>query len=138
MAKDVVRKVDYWYATVPDQPGAADAVLQKLAAAKVNLTAYLAFPLPGGKSQVDLIPADPAAFEKAAKAAGVTLSAKKQAILVQGADRVGALTEHTRRLAAKKVNGVAGAAIATPGGGYGFLIWVKPQDVDTAVAALSS
>jgi hypothetical protein len=30
----------------------------------------------------------------------------------------------------------AGSAVATPGGGYAFLLWVKPDAVDAAVAAL--
>ena len=138
MAKDSVKKVEYWYTTVADRPGAASDVLQKLAAAKLNLTAYLAFPMPGGKSQVDLVPVDPAGFEKAARAAGVTLSPKKTAILVQGADRPGALAEHLKKLAAKGVNCTAGSAVATPGGGYGFLLWVRPESVDAAAAALAS
>lgn len=137
MPKDSVRKVDYWTTTVPDTPGTADQVLQKLSAAKVNLTAFLAFP-EAGKSQLDLIPVDGAAFEKAAKGAGVSLSPKKQALLIQGQDRVGALSEYTKRLGGKKVNITAASAVATAGGGYGFLIWVKPQDVDNAYAALSS
>jgi hypothetical protein len=138
MAKDNVRKVDYWHVTVADKPGAANEVLQKLAAAKVNLTAYLAFPSAPGKSQLDLIPADAGGFEKAAKAAGVALSPKKSAVLVQGSDRPGAIAEHTKRLASKGINCTAGTAIATPGGGYGFLLWVKPDAVDAATAALSS
>ena len=138
MAKDSVKKVDYWHTTVADKPGAANEVLQKLAAAKQNLTAYLAFPMAGGKSQVDLVPADPAGFEKAAKAAGIALSPRKAAILVSGADRPGALAEHTKKLAAKGVNCTAGSAVATPGGGYGFLLWVRPESVDAAAAALSS
>jgi hypothetical protein len=137
MAKDVVRTVDYWHTEVPDKAGAADGVLQRLFAAKVNLLAFLAFPAGGGKSQVDLVPADPATFEKAAKAAGISLSAKKRALLVQGSDRVGALADHTHRLGSKGINVTAGTAVATPGGGYGFLIWVKPSDVDAAAAALA-
>ena len=138
MSKDTVRRVDYWYATVPDQPGAGNVVLQKLAAAKVNLIAYLAFPVAGGKSQIDLIPVDGPALTKAAQAGGIALSARKTALLVQGSDRVGALGDHVAKLAAKGVNAVAGAAVATAGGGYGFVLWVKPVDLDKATAALSA
>jgi hypothetical protein len=138
MAKDDVKKVDYWHVEVVDQPGTADQVLQRLASAKVNLLAFLAFPIPGGKSQLDLFPADAGAFEKAAKTAGVSLSAKKSALFVQGRDRMGALAEATKRLAAKKINMTAATAVATPSGGYGFIVWVKQPDVDAALAALSS
>jgi hypothetical protein len=138
MPNDAVRKVDYWYATVDDRPGEAGKVLEKVAAAKVNLLAFLAFPAGGGKSQVDLIPADPTAFEKAAKAAGIALSAKKRALLLTGADRVGAVAEATKRLAAKGINVTAATAVATQGGGYGLLIWVRQNQVDAAATALGA
>jgi hypothetical protein len=139
MGKDKVRVVDYWYALVPDQAGSGNEVLQRLAKARVDLLAFLAFPSAGGKAQVDLFPAEPAKFEVAAKAAGVTLaSGRKRAILVEGTDRVGAASEHTARLAAKGIHAVAGTAVATPGGGYGFLLWTKQDDVDAAARTLSA
>lgn len=138
MGRDTVMRVDYWHTTVSDAPGTANQVLEKLAGQKVNLLAFLAFPGPGGTSQIDLVPATPATFEKAAAAAGVPISAKKQALLVHGPDRPGALAEHTARLAARGINVIAGSAVATQGGGYGFLLWVKPQDVEPAAKALGS
>jgi prephenate dehydratase len=137
MAKDVVTRVDYWHTTVPDTPGAANAVLQKLADRKVDLLAFLAFPVAGGTSQLDLVPTTPASFERAAAAAGVPLSSKKQALLVHGADRPGALAEHTAKLARHGVNVTAGTAVATPGGGYGFLVWVPSGSIEKAAKALA-
>ncbi len=137
--KDAVRKVDYWYAVVSDAPGAANDVLQRLARARVSLTAFLAFPTGAGKSQVDLVPADSATFERDAKEAGVSLaSTRKRALLIQGSDRLGALAEHLAKLAAQKVNVVASTAVATSGGGYGFLVWVKQDAVDAAAKALGA
>ena len=138
-SKDAVRKVDYWYALVPDAPGAPNDVLQRLARAKVHLTAFLAFPAGAGKSQVDLVPTEPATFERDAKAAGVSLSStRKRALLVQGSDRLGALVDHLARLAAQKIHVVASTAVATSGGGYGFLVWVKQDAVDEAAKALGA
>jgi hypothetical protein len=138
MAKDSVRRVDYWYATVSDVPGAGHALLQRLADANVDLHAFLAFPLSGGKGQIDLFPKDAKALERAAATGGIALSQKKQALFVEGSDRPGALAEHLARLSAKGVNVTASTAIATSGGGYGFLIFVKGDRIDEAAKALGA
>jgi hypothetical protein len=137
-ARDTATRVDYWHVTVPDEAGAANAVLEKLAKQKVSLLAFLAFPAGAGRSQIDLVPTSPGTFEAAAAAAGVALSSKKQAILVSGSDRPGALAEHTTKLGSKGISPIAGTAIATAGGGYGFLIWVRPDDVAAAAKALGA
>ncbi len=42
-----------------------------------NLLAYLGFPVEGGRSQIDLVPADPAVLREAAERPGLTLSDTK-------------------------------------------------------------
>jgi hypothetical protein len=133
---DKIRRVDYYYATVPDQPGEGFRVLSKLKEAGVNLLSFTAFPVEGGKSQIDFVPADPDKFVKAAKSAGLALSPKKQAFFVQGTDRPGACAEIMKKLGDARVNVHAANAAAGANGGFGLILWVKPQQLDAAAKAL--
>jgi hypothetical protein len=135
---DTVRTVEYYYVTVSDEPGEGQQVLSALRDGGVNLFAVLGFPLEGGRSQIDLVPEDPGALKEAAAAAGVTLSGPKQAFLVQGDDRVGAVAETTAKLAEASINITAIAAAAAGAGRYGMILWVAPADYARAVDALGA
>jgi hypothetical protein len=134
---DTVRSVEYYYATVPDEPGEATRILSALRDNDVNLVAFLGFP-EGGRSQLDLFPEDPAAFERAAADAGVELSEAKRAFLIQGDDRVGAVLDATEKLAQAGVNVTALMAAGAGSGGYGMVVWVAPEDYDRAASALGA
>ena len=137
---DKIKRVDYYYVQVPNQPGQAFETLAKLKEAKVNLLAFTAFPTDNNNAQMVMVPEKPEAFLKTATAAGMKLSAKKQAFFVQGKDRPGALAEIFQKLAAAKVNVHASSATsagATFGtNNFGFMIWVKTADLDAASKAL--
>jgi hypothetical protein len=135
---DTVRTVEYHYVTVSDEPGQGQQILSALRDGGVNLFAVLGFPLEGGRSQIDLVPEDPGALKEAAAAAGVTLSGPKQAFLVQGEDRVGAVAETTAKLAEASINITAIAAAAAGAGRYGMILWVAPADYARAVDALGA
>lgn len=134
---DKVRRVDYYYVEVPDQPGEGARILQKLKEAGVNLLSFTAFPSGANKSQVDLVPESGDALVKAAKSAGLTLSPKKQAFLVQGADRVGAAAEVFKKLADAKIN-VRAANACVCERAFGLILWVKPEDFQAAAKALGA
>lgn len=131
----MIRKVDYFATNIPDRPGEAARVLQQLRRAGVNLLAFTGFPS-GRGSQADFIPANTAAFLKAAKAAGVKLGRKKSGFLVQGRDRAGALGAVLGRLARAKINVTAVDGVSAGGGRFGAILWVKPRDVNRAARAL--
>lgn len=133
---DTIRRVEYYYVTAPDKPGAGQAVLVPLKEAGVNLLAYLGFPSGRGKSQIDLVPEDPAAFKQAAQKAGLKLSRAKRAFLIQGDDRAGAVADVTRRLAEAKINITASAAASAGGGRFGMILWVSSADYLKAAKAL--
>ena len=101
---DLVRRVEYYYATLPDAPGEGDRAMSALKEGGVNLLAMLAFPTGGGRSQLDLVPEDPDALVKAAGQAGIDLSGAKSAFLVHGEDRVGAVTGITAKLGTRRVS----------------------------------
>jgi hypothetical protein len=133
-----VRRVEYFYVEVDDKPGEGAKVLRKLRDAKVNLLAFTAFPSGKGRSQFTLIPEKGDALQAAARAAGLTLSARKECFFVQGDDRVGAAFDVVDRLAEAKVNCVSSQAAAAPGGKFGMVIFVKPADLGAAAKALGA
>jgi hypothetical protein len=133
---DKIARVDYFYVEVPDRPGEGSRILGILKEAGVNLLSFTAFPISGGRAQIDLVPEKPEALVQAAKKAGLALSPKKQAFLVRGKDRVGAVGETFRKLADAKINVHAGNAACSADGGFGCILWVKPQQVEAAAKAL--
>jgi len=132
---DTITRVDYFYIETPDKPGEAARALSTLKDARINLLAFTGFPK-GRRSQLDFIPADPAAFVKVAKKAGWKLSAKKSGFLMQGEDRTGAVADVLSKLAAAKINVTAIDAVCAGAGRYGAILWVKPPDLKRAAKAL--
>jgi hypothetical protein len=132
---DATRLVDYYYTMAPDKPGEGVKLLRVLRDSRVNLLAFSAFPSQR-KSQADFIPAEPAAFVAAAKAAKLKLKGPKKVFLIDGDDRVGALAEVLAKLGAAKINVTALDAICSGVGRFGALLWVKPKDLKKAAAAL--
>ncbi len=135
---DTVRRVEYYHVTVSDKPGEGERILSALKESEINLLAYLGFPTGGGQSQVDLVPEDPASFRQAAERAGLTLSETKRAFLIQGDDRVGAVTDMTAKLAEANINVTAAAATSAGSGRYGMILWVAPTDYERAADALGA
>jgi len=124
---DRVRKVDYFYVMVPNTAGQGAKVLAGLAAQGVNLLAFSGFPS-GRKGQLDLVPENTAAFTRAAKKLKLKLSKKKSGFLLQGSDRVGAMSKTLNTLSAAKINVTAMDAVAG-GGRFAAIFWVKPKNV---------
>jgi hypothetical protein len=135
---DTVRSIEYYYATVPDAPGEGQRILSALKDNGVNLLAFLAFPLGGGQSQIDLVPEDPQALRESAERAGVTLSGAKRAFLIQGDDRVGAVADTTAKLAEANINLTAAAATGAGSGRFGMILWVAAADYEKAAEALGA
>ena len=135
---DTVRSVEYYYVTIPDMPGEGQRILSAFQESGVNLLAFLGFPLGGGRSQIDLVPEDPASLRRAAEQAGITLSEPKRAFLIQGDDRVGAVAEATAKLAEADINLTAATATGAGSGRYGMILWVAPTDHERAAAALGA
>jgi hypothetical protein len=134
---DTVRVVEYFYAEASDKPGEGARLLSYLSNAGVNLLAFHGFPR-GRKAQIDFVPADPAAFKAAAKAARWKVVGPKKALLIEGDDRVGALVDYFDRLAAAKINITATDAVANGAGRFGAILWVKARDVKRAAKTLGA
>ena len=134
---EMIRKVDYYYATTPDKPGEGTRLLTTLKQAGVGLLALHGFPS-ARKAQIDFVPTDPAAFVAAAKSAKIKLSKPKTAFLVEGDDRVGAMAGVMAKLSGAKINVTAATGVCAGMGRYGAILWVKPRDVKKAAAALGA
>ncbi len=126
-----IRKADYFYTMVSDKAGEGARILNALRDAGVNLRAFSGFPT-ARKSQLDFVPVDSAAFVAAAKAAKIKLKGPKTCFLVEGDDRVGAMSDVIQKLAAAKINITAVDGVSAGGGRYGAILWVKPRDVKKA------
>jgi len=132
---DATRVVDYYYTMIPDKPGEGARIMRALRDARVNLLAFSAFPSQR-KAQADFIPEDAAAFVAAAKAAKIKLKGPKKVFLIDGDDRVGALSDVLAKLGTAKVNVTALDATCSGMGRYGAILWVKAKDTKKAAAAL--
>ncbi len=135
---DTIRKVDYYYTTVPNKPGEGAPLLGVFKDAGVNFLAIHAFP-GSGEAQVDFLPGDTEAFMAAARKADVKLSDARTAFLIQGDDRVGATADTLASVGSAGINVTAVTSIVSGAGGqYGTLLWVNPEDVDKTATALGA
>lgn len=133
---EMVKRIQYFYATIEDKPGTASELLKNLSNRGVNMMAITAFPLGNGSSQVDFFPEKPDELIKAALDAGITLVGPKNAFLIQGDDRVGALHEHHLKLSDEGINVHAANGVVDGEGRFGYVLWVKPEDYERAAGAL--
>jgi hypothetical protein len=131
-----IRRVDYYYASVRDEPGAAFQILSQLASLGVNLLAFTAVPLGPGRAQLTLFPEEPGKLAHAATQAGLALDGPHFALLVQGDDELGALAGVHSRLFAAGVDVYASSGVTDGRGAYGYVIYVREDQVELAAEAL--
>src|SRR5258705_5595506 len=131
-----IRRVDYFYATVKDQPGEAYKVLSLLTSLGINLLAITAVPFGPMNTQLTIFPEDTGKLRSEAQKSGLHLDGPLPALLVQGDDKLGALAEVHMKLYEANVNVYASSAVADANGSYGYVIYVRPDDYERAVVAL--
>lgn len=133
-----VHKVNYCKLKVSSRAGQGEKILSAIREAGINMQAFSAFPVGGGKAQVDLVSDDIASIRRLAKNEGWRLSDTKKAFLVQGGDEVGAIHKLIKKLADEKINIIAADAVAAGAGRYGMIMWVKPKDYRKATRVLNA
>jgi len=131
-----IRRVEYFHATVVDQPGEVYKVLSALAGLGVNLLAFTAVPVGPDSTQLTLFPDDPAKMKSEARKAGMALDGPHQALVVQGDDELGVLAAVHEKIYRANVDVYASSAIADGSGKYGHIIYVRPEDYEGAAKAL--
>jgi len=135
MAVKILR-TDYFYATVRDRPGEAFLVLRELAAGEVNLRAFNAVPLGPNGVHLTLFPKSAERLASVAERIGLVLDGPHAALLVQGDDRLGALAEIHTCLADAGVSVFSSSGVTSGPQGFGYVVYVKPSEIDNAVTAL--
>jgi hypothetical protein len=131
-----IQRVDYFYVTVKDQPGAAHRILSQLAGLGVNLLAFTAVPIGPDRAQLALFPEESGKLSRAAAQAGLVLDGPHPALLVQGDDELGALAGVHQRLFEAGVDVYAASGVSDGRGAYGYVVYVREGQVEQAAHAL--
>lgn len=133
----LVRKVEYFYTSTRDESAEGFRVLSRLAARNVDLMALTAVPFGPDKAQFTMFPTIPSSLIEAARAEKITLDGPHFAILVQGIDHVGAFAGVLSKLAAANVDVYSIQGMIDGRGGFSYIIYVKPSDIDRALKSLA-
>jgi hypothetical protein len=131
-----IRQVEYFNATVRDQPGEAYKFLSQLAGLGLSLVAFTAVPVGPTHTQLTLFPEDSPRLMSAAQRAGLRLDGPYTAFLVQGDDELGSLVEIHQKLYRANVNVYASSGVTSGSGTFGYLIYVRPEDCRRGAEAL--
>ncbi len=131
-----IQRVDYFYTTVRDQPGGAYKLLSWLSDMGINLLAFTGVPFGPQSTQLTIFPEDTTKMKNEARKSQMQLDGPHPALLVQGDDKLGALAEIHEKLYNAQVHVFASTGVADGRGGYGYIIYVRPEEYDTAAAAL--
>ena len=131
-----IRKVDYYYASIRARPGEAYRLLVRLAGAQVNLLAFSAIPMGPEFTQLVLFPEDGDLLVAVAGEIGVELTGPDHALLIQGDDELGALARVHERLADAGIRAYASSGVSDGAGGFGYILYVRSEEIDEAARAL--
>ena len=132
-----IRKVEYFYCSVIDQPGEAYKMLSELEQSGINQLAFTAIPIGPNRTQLTLFPENSVKLITEAKRSNFSLDGPHRAILVQGDDELGALTEIHQILYEANVNVYASNGVTDGKGCFGYLLFVRPEEFDRAASALN-
>lgn len=133
-----IQGVRYYYTTVSDEPGEGYRVLSLLAEIGINLLAFTAIPFGPTRTQFTLFPQNPSKLESEAPLSGLTLDGPYPALLVQGDDELGALAGVHRTLFEAGVNVYASSGVSDGRGTYGYVLYVRAEDFETALETMQA
>jgi hypothetical protein len=131
-----IQSVDYFYTSVEDRPGEAYKLLSMLADLGVNLLAFNAVPIGPLHTQLSLFPEDSQILIEEARKAGLKLDGPYPALLAQGDDELGALVGIHEKLYQANVNVFASNCVTDGHGSYGYVIYVRPEELKRAIEVL--
>ncbi|MBN1373494.1 MAG: hypothetical protein JW987_16265 [Anaerolineaceae bacterium] len=132
-----VQKVQYYNVTVQGQIAEGSELLTTIANFGVDFLAYKAIPLGSNQTRFTLFPVDSSTLTMGAGKAGINLDGPYPAIIIAGDEEPGALAEIYRRLFQAGIQVEESSGIAHINGGYGVVLYLKPEDCDPAMAALN-
>jgi hypothetical protein len=132
-----ISPVEYFYANVRDELGAAYRVLSAFAERGVNFLAFTAVPSGPNLAQFALFPEDPNTLLAEARSVGLSLDGPYHALLIQGDDELGAFAGVHQRLADAGVDDYASTGVTDGSGSFGYLVYVREDQFEKAVDAVS-
>jgi len=133
-----IRRAAYYYTTVHDRPGEAYRLLSHLAAREVNLLAFNAVPMGTTHTQLVLFPENEQQLIEAAEKTGLVLTGPQHALLVQGDDELGAISDVHGVLYDRGINVYASNGVTDGKGSFGYLVYVTAEDFERAAEALET
>jgi hypothetical protein len=133
-----VQRVDYYNLTVEEHVAEGAAMLGTIVGAGVDFLAYKAVPLGAARTRFTLFPIDASKLMVGAAKAALAVDGPHPAVLVVGDERPGALADIYGRLARAGIAPEESSGIAHINGGYGVVLYLRPEDCDRATAALGS
>ena len=129
-----ITPVEYFYADVRDELGAAYRVLSRFAERGVELLAFTAMPTGPHRAQFALFPEDSNRLLAEARAVGLRLDGPHHALLVQGDDELGAFADVHERLVEAGVDVYASTGVVDGNGSFGYIVYVRDQQFEMAAA----
>jgi hypothetical protein len=111
-------------------------LLSQLARSGVNLLAFSAVPAGIEHTQLMLFPESVEALLRTAASTGLVLTGPQHAMLIQGDDELGALADVHRRLFDAEINVYASTGVADGQGGFGYVLFLRSEDIERARATL--
>ena len=133
-----VRRINYFYIMIEDTPELAYQVLSDLSEQNVNLVAVTAVPFGPARTQLTVFPDDSVQLRHVAQRSNISLEGPHPALVVQGDDEVGALVQVHEKLRDANVHVTASTGVADGRGGYGYIIYVRPDEHQRAAEALGA
>ena len=131
-----IRRAEYFYTTVRDEPGEAYKLLSRLADLRIDLLAFTAIPVGPMHTQLTLFPEDALRLRSEAEKTGLVLDGPHPAFLVQGDDELGALAGIHVKLYEARINVYASTGVTDGRGCFGYVLYIRPEDYESAVTAL--
>lgn len=131
-----IRRIEYFNITVKDEPGEAFKVLTYLKELGVKMKAFSAIPMGPNTMVITVFPDSSAKLSQELRFSGKNLAGPFYAILVQGADEIGALTGIHQKLYDAGVNVSAANGVTGGHGGFGYIIYIRSNEFEKAAKAL--
>jgi len=131
-----IRRADYFSLTVKDEPGAAYGLISQLARLGINMLAFAAVPVGPDTTQLTFFPEDAGKLVAEAKRDGLDLEGPHAALLVQGDDEIGVLAKIHADLTEAGVNVYASTGVTSGKGCFGYVVYVRSEQLEAAAKAL--
>ena len=132
------RKVEYYNIAVQGHIAEGSRLLTTIADSGVDFLAYKAIPIEQNRTRFTLFPIDGSKLKDVAMKAGLELDGPYFAVIVTGDEKAGALAEIYRKLSQTGIHVEESSGIAHINGGYGVILYLKQEDCDEALKALSN